>query len=588
MSRLRLALVLVAALAAGAAAQDAPNAAAQDAPNETAQQPAAGPAQDTSPAQDDAALPQPSEEDLALARSALGDIGQLVDAEEGLPGAVLIYSRREIAPLRVRVFGRTPEERAEAATHQLDRLVEAHTIEPIFARRLPGGAILHVAGKGVIGIADADLAGGEGTVEEQLHRIEAALDTALREAVEARSPRQLMLALLWAGLALALLVIVMRALFALSANLQARYERLSSQEDARQAGKALDATGFGAHWLRTAGLRLARMAIFAACLMCVWVWLTYTLLQFPYLRPMGESLDENLEGLAFGVLDGALGAIPDLIVAVLILVAGRFIVRGSNSFFDAVAAGRVTVPWIDRDVAKATRKLVAFGLWVFAVVLAYPYVPGSDTEAFKGITVFLGLVLSFGATGTVGQAVSGLMLMYSRILRVGDYVRIGTAEGTVTQINLLATRLRTVFDEELVIPNTVVMAQTTQNFSRFRDAGGVRMTTEVTIGYDAPWRQVHAMLLRAAALTPGVRAHPAPEVLQTELADFYVRYRLTVCVEVPDLRIPVLSALHRNIQDQFNEHGVQIMSPHFMVNPPQRVVVPREQWRAAPADPAGL
>jgi small-conductance mechanosensitive channel len=176
--------------------------------------------------------------------------------------------------------------------------------------------------------------------------------------------------------------------------------------------------------------------------------------------------------------------------------------------------------------------------------------------------------------------------MYSRILNLGEYVRIGESEGTVTHINMLTTRLRSVYGEELVLPNTVVMAQTTINYSRLRSTGGGQMTTDVTIGYDAPWRQVHAMLLRAAERTPGLLRDPPPTVLQTELADFYVRYRLTVTVDVPADRIPVLSVLHKNIQDDFNEHGVQIMSPHFMANPPHPVVVPKERWNAAPADPA--
>jgi len=565
-------LVLAATLATGAAARVA----AQDA------------AQDVAP-QSEAAVP------AGDAQAVAGDaMPQSFDAVQSLIGVaddagklVFTYENRDIAPMRMRIFGRTPAERAAAATYMLDKLVEAQTISPVSVRPIPGGALVFVAGVGVLGIADGDLSvWGDTSAGDSFARVESSLNQALQEAVEARSPHQLLVALMWAGIATLLLVLALTGLRALSANFVRRLKRHEDADAERLAGRPVDVTSYGMNWLLVALLRAGRVLAFALALMCLWVWLTFTLLQFPYLRPIGESLDENLMTLVLRALDATLTAIPDLIVAALILVATRFVVRGTNSFFHAVKAGRVSVNWIGRDVAESTRRIVSFALWIFAAVLTYPYLPGSGTEAFKGVTVFLGLVFSLGSTGTVGQVVAGLMLMYSRIVSLGDYVRIGEAEGTVTSIGLLATRLRTVYEEELVIPNSVVMGGTTLNYSRFRDKGGVRITTEVTIGYDAPWRQVHGMLLRAAALTPGLRADPAPQVLQTALSDFYVEYKLTACIEVPEQRIPVLSVLHRNIQDQFNEHGVQIMSPHFMANPSHPVVVPKERWRDAPADPS--
>jgi small-conductance mechanosensitive channel len=424
------------------------------------------------------------------------------------------------------------------------------------------------------------------TVDASLEQARTNLDLALHEALERRSPDQMLWALLRAGIATALLAMLVKGLFMVSAGLLRRQKKQEEAAASRLREPVVDVTSYGVRSVGTLLLRTSRLLALGVGLLAAWIWLTYTLLQFPYLRPVGESLSGNLKGLLSSAVHTTLLSIPDLIVAVLILFVARLVVRAVNSFFEAVKAGRVVVAWLDPQAAEPTRKIAAFALWAFAAVLTYPYLPGSQTAAFRGVSVFLGVVFSLGSTGVVGQAMAGLMLMYSRILNLGEYVRIGESEGTVTNINMLTTRLRSVYGEELVLPNTVVMAQTTINYSRLRNAGGGQMMTDVTIGYDAPWRQVHAMLLRAAEKTPGLLRDPAPTVWQIALEDFYVRYRLSVTVDIPAERIPVASVLNRNIQDEFNEHGVQILSPHFMVNPPQPVVVPKERWNAAPADPA--
>src|SRR5262249_40766019 len=184
--------------------------------------------------------------------------------------------------------------------------------------------------------------------------------------------------------------------------------------------------------------------------------------------------------------------------------------------------------WLHSEAAQPTRRLVTALLWVFAVVVAYPYLPGSQTEAFKGVSVLLGLMVTFGSSGLVNQIMSGFMVTYSRALRVGDFVRIGDVEGTVTHLGILSTKLRTPRNEEVTIPNGVVVSQTTTDYSRFSASDGVFTSTSVTIGYDAPWRQVQALLLGAAERTPGLRREPTPFVLQTALEDFYVQYTLFV------------------------------------------------------------
>jgi small-conductance mechanosensitive channel len=199
--------------------------------------------------------------------------------------------------------------------------------------------------------------------------------------------------------------------------------------------------------------------------------------------------------------------------------------------------------------------------------------------------VFVGLVVSLGSSGIVNQMMSGLTITYSRAVRLGDYVRIGEVEGTITHLGPLSTKVKTPRGEEVTIPNAVVMSDVTVNYSRLADSEGVFIPTTLTIGYDAPWRQIHALLLLAAERTPGIRANPKPVVRQTALQDFYVQYTLLVCLEKPQLRVPTLDTLHANIQDAFNEYGVQIMSPNYEADPEGRKTVPRDQWYAAPARP---
>ena len=222
-------------------------------------------------------------------------------------------------------------------------------------------------------------------------------------------------------------------------------------------------------------------------------------------------------------------------------------------------------------------------VWLGTIAAAYPYLPGSGSEAFKALSLVVGLGLSLGSTGIVAQAMSGLVVIYSRALSRGDCVRIGDTEGVVTEVHLLSTRLLTVQGEEVTIPNTVVVNGPVKNFGRASKGQGALVSARVSIGYDTPWRKVHALLLDAAKDTPGLRADPAPYVLQRALDDFYVQYELFAAVEKPVDRPIVASALHARMQDGFNAAGVQIMSPHYVFQPRQPVL--GEAPPAAPDEP---
>jgi small-conductance mechanosensitive channel len=330
------------------------------------------------------------------------------------------------------------------------------------------------------------------------------------------------------------------------------------------------------HWL-------IKVTLLGAGLVAAYLWLTFVLVQFPYSEPWGYSLGDYLRKLLSDLSVNALKAVPGFFTVIIIFLLTRFVSRGVSSFFLSIEAGRMSVPWLEAETAKATRRLAVILIWIFAVTVAYPHIPGSDTAAFKGISVLLGLMVSFGSAGFVNQVMNGFVIVYSRILKRGEFVRVGENYGVVSELGTLSTKILNHRQEEITIPNAVLVGTAVINYSRLAENKGSVAATSVTIGYDTPWRQVHALLLLAAERTKGIRPAPPPYVLQQQLEDFYIEYQLLVHLERAEDRILVLSGLHANIQDAFNEYGVQIMSPHFVSQPQEKVVVPESQWHVPPA-----
>jgi small-conductance mechanosensitive channel len=506
----------------------------------------------------------------------------LLSATPSAEPATFSYANRPIVLFRASVLGRSPAERAAGARRALDDLVALGITGPVAVQPLEGAALISVGSRVVIGLtpADVDNLSGEST-EGVSAQVVARLQVALEEAAEARRVRTL---LREAGIALLGLVVGVLALWVIS-----RIHRAVSGKFVAAAEKTVARSKIAdlevLHGMHIADLerRMVAAAMVALDLIVVYAMLTFILRQFPYTRPWGESLRTFLVTTIANLGLGMLNALPDLFTVALIFLITRFGVRLIGLWFHAVETGRVTARWIYPETAQPTRRLATTLLWLFGAVMAYPYLPGSQTEAFKGISVFVGLMVTLGSSGLVNQIMSGFTITYSRALRLGDFVRIGDVEGTVTHLGVLSTKLRTLRNEDVTVPNAVVVSQTTTDFSRYGDTAGVFTPTTVTIGYDAPWRQVHAMLLEAARRTAGIRSEPAPLVLQAGLEDFYVKYTLLVCLERQDSRPIVLAAMHANIQDVFNEYGVQIMSPNYVLDPAAPKVVPKRDWYAAPA-----
>jgi len=509
-----------------------------------------------------------------------------VPAEVKSPPADVQVANRRIVTLRADVLGAPPADRAVAVQERIAAVVADGGPLEVGTRDIQDGIAVLIDGHVVFRVFDEDV---DAEVEETTTAVAARaadrLRLALGEIREARDSRQMLAAV---GYALLATLVLLGVLWALFKAYGWSAERLRGFVERRSAGltKTLGHQTVGQLGLARLAVMPLKLLVFLVGVVVVYEWLGLVLAQFPYTRPWGEALLDRLVSRLSEFVLAAMQALPGLLFVLIIFMIARFVTRLLRAFFDGVEHRRIEVPWVDEATARPTGRLLGAFVWLLALVAAYPYFPGSGSEAFKGIGVFVGLMLSIGSSGVVNQVVSGLMLMYSRSFRPGEFVQVGETEGLVREIGFLTTRIETLRHEQVTIPNAVIVGNVTRNLSRLAAQDGLRVPTTVTIGYDAPWRQVQAMLGQAAERTTAILRDPPPRILQTALLDYAVEYTMLVGVADPTRRLAVLDELHAHIQDVFNEHGVQIMSPRYEADPAQPKLVPPGEWYKSPADPA--
>lgn len=497
--------------------------------------------------------------------------------DRGDPAAVR-FMNRTIVTFHAIIAGATPEQRAGRATEQLERLerrdwsLPVDTLDvvidnvPAKAFRL-GDHLLFV-------LARADVAPGaaqpyDALVQDTLVQLHAAL---LARSEFGRW-RTFLRGLGFSALATAILGGLIRLLILARQRLQARLQRLVEQR-MEQSGRVRSDWAHSA--LQVVG-RILRLLMGGAALMLMYGWLTFVLKQFVFTQPMGDRLSGFFVDLVIKIGQGMLDALPGLLTIFVIFVLTKAFRDLIGNFFDNVARGALSVPGIHPDTIGATSRIASGLVWLLGLAFAYPYIPGSQTDVFKGLSVLAGLMLTLGSSSLVNQLMSGMTLVYSRSMRKGDLVRIGDVTGIVQDVNALSVKILRV-NEEITVPNAVVVGNTVRNYSRMTRGAAAVLNTTVTIGYDTPWRQVHALLDAAASNTPGIARPPSALVVQRALSDFYVEYELQVTVVDVARYLEVMSRLLGNIQDRFNENGIQIMSPHYVFQPTEPLVIPKQGW----------
>ncbi|HLP27940.1 MAG TPA: mechanosensitive ion channel family protein [Candidatus Didemnitutus sp.] len=494
----------------------------------------------------------------------------------GQPSAVIV-NNREIAVLRTNVFANAPEQRAHAAIERIQKILKTAYTGNVTHRAYGDGQLIEVDGTPVFFLSPADVDLESGQTHTQLVRqtVER-LRLTLQELRELSDPTMLLWALLWSAGYLIGWLAVIRLIFMLKKRSH-HWINVKVAEKVEQTKIGGIVRGTASHTIFTVVDRSVTTVAWLCVMIATYGWVTITLEQFPVTRSWGEGMAQSVLDAGTWVVTGMLSALPGLATVLVIVVVTRILIKVVGYVLERVQDGEYELPWVDRDTIAPTKRIITLVLWIFALAFAYPYLPGSSSEAFKGVSVLVGLMISFGTTGVVGQAASGFILMYSRIIRIGEYVVIGDHKGTVQRIGFFNTIITTPYRETVTIPNSVILSSTVVNSTRLSETGLVA-STNVTIGYDTPWRLVHEMLITAATRTPGVDSDPAPFVSQTALDDFFVEYRLTFNIIDRTARRATMSALLGNIQDVFNENGQQIMSPHYLTDPQAPKVVPPDQW----------
>lgn len=327
-------------------------------------------------------------------------------------------------------------------------------------------------------------------------------------------------------------------------------------------------------------LRLARIII---VLTILYVFINNVLALFPWTRYISQTLLGYIINPLLSMWQAVVDYLPSLFFLIVLIFVFSFLLKLTRAFFNGIDRGRIKINNFHADWAWPTYRIVRVVLIMLGVVIAYPYIPGSGSEAFKGISLLFGVLLSLGSTSLISNVIAGYTMTYRRAFKVGDRVKIGNNIGDVSEIHLLVTILRSLKNEEISLPNSSIINGEVINYTSKTNKLGLILHTTVGIGYEVPWRQVKAMLLMAAERTSGLQRKSEPFVLQTALGDFGVNYELNVFCKKAEEMVQIYSDLHSNIQDVFNEYEVAIMTPHYTGDTMDPKLVPKEQWYISPA-----
>jgi small-conductance mechanosensitive channel len=522
---------------------------------------------------------------LALAadeRPAGESQSQSADSEAEVPSAPVVIDGRSL--FRVRGTSSFPaERRAAGIAARIKAVADDRTVSPdaVHGVETEIGTAIFGGRARVMVVLDAD-ARLESLERKTLAEL---LVGTMREAVasyrQARTREALLRSAAYAAVATVLLAALVTLVVWVS-----RWAEKVLEATYRQRVQSVGIQSFQLVRAEQIWVALHRAVVIARALIILalaFVYLQYVLGVFPWTRGFsGQLLGLVLDPLAT-MGWGIVNVVPNLFFLTILLLITRYLLKVISMFFAAVGRGEVALSGFEQEWADPTYKLLRVAVVALALVVAYPYIPGSGSEAFKGISIFIGIVFSLGSSSTIANIIAGYTMTYRRAFRMGDRVKISGVTGDVIEMRLQVTHLRTIKNEEVIIPNSTILNNEVVNYTSLARTRGLILHTTVGIGYETPWRQVEAMLLLAADRTPEIKREPAPFVRQLALGDFAVTYEINVYCDNAQAMSRIYTALHENILDVFNEHGVQIMTPAYEGDPEQPKVVPKEQWFSAPA-----
>lgn len=525
--------------------------------------------------------------------------------EESLTQArasVVRFRGQDLFEVRAPMGKLTPPERARAIEERLgivasgsaDALDAIQVIERERTSDLLAGEQL------VLSVTDVDAAPLGRTRQQLAADYAVEFERVMRKEFSGRSLRGVTTALVLTAVATLLFVIAWRALSGFFRRI-ARLVR--SWEGTRITAVHIKGVEFvSATRMTLLAARAVEMLRWLLILIAAVIFLETVLGFFPWTRAAAVEFRAYLWSALSKVVSATVQYLPNLVYITLIVVVVRVVLQGVALVFESLKKGDLSLGGFHSEWAEPTSKIVRILIIAFSVVLVFPYLPGANSPAFQGVSIFLGVLVSFGSTSAVSNVVAGIVMTYMIPFRHGDRVKVGDTVGDIVEMNLLVVRVRTIKNVDVTIPNAAVLGGHIINYSaRARDEGLILHST-VTIGYDVPWRTVHQLLTTAASQTTGIAATPPPFVLQTSLDDFYVSYQINAYTDQANRMAALYGELHQNIQDGFAVAGVEIMSPHYRavrdggmvtlpsdtlpagyVSPPIRVSMVPETATAAPA-----
>ena len=354
----------------------------------------------------------------------------------------------------------------------------------------------------------------------------------------------------------------------LQAKLKSRIEGLETQSYHLIQAKQL--------WTALRGFINSIKILFIVLL--IFLYLQYVLKSFPLTKPLADELFSLILSPLGSLGLGFVASLPNIIFLIVLFFVIRYLIKLIKLFFAGVSQGSITFANFDPEWSLPTFKIVRFLIIILAFVIGYPYIPGSESDAFKGVSVLLGIMFSIGSSSFISNIIAGYSLTYRRAFKIGDRIKIDDSFGDVVDMKLYVTRLRSLKNEEIIIPNSSLINSNVINYSSLAKQHGLILHTTVGIGYETPWRLVEEMLKSAADRTEGLLKEPPPFVLQKSLGDFAITYEINAYCDQPNKMMLIYSVLHQNILDVFNENDVQIMTPAYEGDPAEPKVVPKEKW----------
>ncbi|CAN5437871.1 mechanosensitive ion channel [soil metagenome] len=366
------------------------------------------------------------------------------------------------------------------------------------------------------------------------------------------------------GLALLVLLIIGLILFYLSKLFTYTAKKITAQEGKLINGFQIkNYTLFDAKRQVTALLTVNSFIKWVFIILIVYIALPILFGIFPWTENFADKLFGYILSPAKKIIIGLWNYLPNFITIVVIVIVFRYVFKLLYFLKNEVEKGNLQLSGFYPDWANPTYQIIKVVLFAFMGIVIFPYLPGSDSPVFKGVSVFLGILFTFGSSGSLSNLIAGMVLTYMRLFKIGDRVKIGEVVGDVIEKSMLVTRVRTIKNEIISIPNSTVMSSHTINYNSDAVVKGLILHTTITIGYDVPWKEVHQALLMAADRTDMILKEPLPFVLQTSLDDFYVAYQINGYTKEPNKQAIIYSQLHAHIQDCCNEMGIEILSPHY-------------------------